>query len=84
MNAGNTLFIWFSSNARKLDDVLVRLKKGGLPSSQQPSKIVQSFKYHYYLCVVVHKYVYRNVHFTITAPIKYLICHLYAETSAKL
>jgi hypothetical protein len=30
-----------------------------------------------YLCVG-HKYIYRNVCFTIAAPVKYLICELYA------
>ncbi len=40
-----------------------------------------------YLCVVVHKYIYRNVYryFTILAPVKYyLICQRYAEKSTIL
>jgi hypothetical protein len=37
-----------------------------------------------YLCAAVHKYIYRNVYFTIMAPVKYLICQRYAEKSAKL
>ncbi len=35
------------------------------------------------LCVLVHKYSYFNVYFTITAPVKYLICQRKAEKSAK-
>ncbi len=37
------------------------------------------------ICVlVVHEYIYRNMYFTIMAPVEYKICLLYAEKSANL
>jgi hypothetical protein len=36
------------------------------------------------LGVVEYKYTYRNVYFTILAPVKNLICRPYAEKHAKL